>query len=93
MGIKLVSGGGAGGLAGILLLGGALATAAFVSTHFIKRKNLFNFNKKSEKSSDVLDKSNLEGDHQGLSFLVPDSSSPLDHHDSRLISYLLWYPI
>ncbi|KAK1354261.1 hypothetical protein POM88_047517 [Heracleum sosnowskyi] len=71
MSIKIVSSG-SGGLAGIILLGGALATAALVSTFAFKRKQKF------KKSSKV-----VKEDAEGLSFIVSDSLSPrLDHRSS-----------
>lgn len=91
MSIKLVGGGaGAGGLAGIILLGGALA---FVTTFAFKRK----LKSKSEKNKqkDSSNKSIEKVDHhkllvgEGLSFLVPDSLSPhLKDHSSRFEAYL-----
>lgn len=88
MGIKIVAVAGAGGgLAGIILLGGALATAALVSTFVIKRKQHSNSNSTHNQKTnqiDPLNKSKLKDDRQvgseGLSFLVPDSSSPINHH-------------
>ncbi|KAL8149098.1 hypothetical protein AgCh_006197 [Apium graveolens] len=80
MSIKLVAGG--GGLAGIILLGGALA---LVTTFAFGRKP------KSNKQKDSSNNSVEKADHklvvaEGLSFLVPDSLSPhlSDHSSSNV---------
>lgn len=80
MSIKLVGGGaGGGGLAGLILLGGALA---LVTTFAFKRKLKSKPEKNKQKdSSNKVDHKFLVG--EGLSFLVQDSLSPhLNDHSS-----------
>lgn len=86
MSVKLGGGAGGAGLAGIILLGGALA---LVTTFAFKRKlkSKSEKNNSSNKSIEKVDHKLLVG--EGLSFLVPDSLSPhLNHHSSRFEAYM-----
>ncbi|KAL8094523.1 hypothetical protein AgCh_036160 [Apium graveolens] len=75
MSTKIVTTANGGGLSGIILLCGALASAAFVSTFAFKFKQKFN------KPSKVVNKDSGKFlVDEGLSFLVSDSLSPRLHY-------------
>lgn len=77
---KIVTSTSGGGLAGIILLGGALVTAALFSTFAFKVKQ--KFNKPSKVVKEDSDKIFVD---EGLSFLVSDSLSPKSDHRPRFV--------